>query len=72
MPHVDRPNMIGQMATILGKAKININGMQVGNTTESGTNIMAVAVSEDIPKDIMVQLSGIEGILGVKLIHCED
>ena len=64
--------MIGQMATILGKAKININGMQVGNTTESGTNIMAVAVSEDIPKDIMVQLSGIEGILGVKLIHCED
>ena len=72
VPHVDRPNMIGQMATILGKAKININGMQVGNTTESGTNIMAVAVSEDIPKDIMVQLSGIEGILGVKLIHCED
>lgn len=64
--------MIGQIATILGKAQININGMQVGNTTESGTNIMAVAVSEDIPKDIMVQLSGIEGILGVKLIHCED
>lgn len=71
VPHVDQPNMIGQIATILGKAQININGMQVGNTTESGTNIMAVAVSEDIPNDILLQISGIEGILDVKLIHCE-
>ena len=72
VPHVDQPNMIGQIATILGKAQININGMQVGNTTESGTNIMAVAVSEDIPNDILLQISGIEGILDVKLIHCEE
>ena len=70
-PHVDQPNMIGQMATILGKAGININGMQVGSTTKSGTNIMAIAVGDDIPNDIMLQLSGIEGILDVKLIHCE-
>lgn len=72
VPHVDQPNMIGQIATILGKAKININGMQVGNTTESGTNIMAVAVNDDIPNDILLQISGIEGILDVKLIHCEE
>ena len=71
VPHVDQPNMIGQIATILGKAQININGMQVGNTTESGTNIMAVAVNDDIPNDILLQISGIEGILDVKLIHCE-
>ncbi len=71
VPHVDQPNMIGQMATILGKAGININGMQVGSTTESGTNIMAIAVGDDIPNDVMLQLSGIQGILDVKLIHCE-
>ena len=71
VPHVDQPNMIGQIATILGKAGININGMQVGNTTDAGTNIMAVAVSEDIPNDILLQISGIQGILDVKLIHCE-
>lgn len=71
VPHVDQPNMIGQIATILGKAQININGMQVGNTTESGTNIMAVAVNDDIPNDILLQISGIEGIFDVKLIHCE-
>ncbi len=71
VPHIDQPNMIGQIATILGKANININGMQVGATTESGTNIMAVAVTNDIPNDVILQLSGIEGILEVKLIHCE-
>ncbi|MBR2627191.1 MAG: phosphoglycerate dehydrogenase [Peptococcaceae bacterium] len=70
-PHIDQPNMIGQMATILGKAGININGMQVGKITQSNTNIMAIAVGDDIPNDIMLQLSGIEGILDVKLIHCE-
>lgn len=70
-PHTDKPNMIGQIATILGNAGININGMQVGSTPVKGTNIMAIAVGNDIPNDIMLQLRGIEGILDVKLINCE-
>lgn len=69
-PHIDKPNMIGQMATILGKAGININSMQVGKTSESDTNIMAIAVGDDIPGDIMLQLRGIDGILDVRLINC--
>lgn len=71
-PHIDQPNMIGQMATILGNSKININGMHVGKTTKSGTNIMAIAVDEDIPNDIILQLSGVDGIFDVKLIHCGE
>lgn len=63
--------MIGQMATILGSADININGMQVGSTPKSDTNIMAIAVGDDIPNDIMLQLRGVEGIIDVKLINCE-
>lgn len=70
-PHVDKPNMIGQIATILGKAGINIASMQVGKTTEEGLNIMVIAVATDIPNDIMLQIKGIEGIQDVKLIHCE-
>ena len=27
VPHIDQPNMIGQMATILGKANINIGAL---------------------------------------------
>ena len=62
---------IQQMATILGSAGININGMQVGSTPKSDTNIMAIAVGDDIPNDIMLQLRGVEGIIDVKLINCE-
>lgn len=70
-PHVDKPNMIGQIATVLGSAGININGMQVGSTAIEGTNLMAIATGGDIPNDIMLKLRGIEGIIDVKLINCE-
>ncbi len=70
-PHIDQPNMIGQIAGILGRAGININGMQVGRTTEEGTNIMAVAVSTDIPNDVLVALRSINGILDLRVINCE-
>lgn len=71
IPHYNRPNMIGQISTILGQAGINITGMQVGKTTDNDTNIMAVAVKEDIPNDIMVKLRAIEGIVEIKLINCQ-
>ena len=69
-PHDDKPNMIGQIAGILGKAGININGMQVGRWAKEGTNIMAVAVSTDIPNDVILALRGIDGILGLRVINC--
>ena len=70
-PHIDQPNMIGQISTILGEARINITGMQVGNMTQKGTNIMAIAVADDIPGNVMLKLKAIDGILDMKLIHCE-
>jgi D-3-phosphoglycerate dehydrogenase / 2-oxoglutarate reductase len=69
-PHVDQPNMIGQISTILGQAGINITGMQVGKTTTTGTNIMAIAVRDDIPNDVMLKLKAIGGILDMNLINC--
>ena len=70
-PHMDKPGMIGQIATILGEAEININGMQVGQTTTEGTNIMAVAIEKDIPNDAMLKLKAISGILDIRVINCE-
>ena len=69
--HHNVPNMIGQISTILGQAHINIMGMQVGRMTTTGNNIMAIAVQDDIPNDIMVKLRSINGILDIKLIHCD-
>lgn len=71
-PHINQPNMIGQIATILGRAGINIQGMQVGEMRHNKeNNIMAIAVSSDMPNDILLQIRAIPGILGVRLIHCE-
>ena len=71
IPHRNQPNMIGQIATILGQAGINITGMQVGETAGSEESIMALAVKEDIPSDILLKLRGIDGLLDIKVIHCE-
>lgn len=70
-PHIDKPNMIGQIAGILGKAGVNINGMQVGRTTQKGTNIMAVAIGNDLPNDVLLALRNIDGILDLSVINCE-
>lgn len=70
-PHADRPNMIGQIAGVLGQAGININGMQVGRTPQEGTNIMAVALDADLPNDVLLALRAIDGILDLKVINCE-
>ncbi|MBQ0067823.1 MAG: phosphoglycerate dehydrogenase [Phascolarctobacterium sp.] len=71
-PHIDKPNMIGQIATLLGKAGININGMQVGSTPKADTNIMAIAVGKEIWVDILKQIRAIDGIIDVKMIQCEE
>jgi D-3-phosphoglycerate dehydrogenase len=63
--------MIGQVASVLGKEHININGMQVGAGKEEGTNVMAVAVDKDIPSAVIPALMNIDGIHDVKVIHCE-
>lgn len=70
-PHKDQPNMIGQISTILGQAGINIDSMQVGRTKDTGASMMAIAVKDDIPNDIMLKLKSINGIISMKLIHCE-
>lgn len=70
-PHIDRPGMIGQIAGVLGKANININGMQVGRGDKPGTNIMSIAIDNDIPGDVMLALKAIDGILDLRVINCE-
>lgn len=71
-PHENKPGMIGQMAGILGKAGVNINGMQVGASKDKNTNIMAVAIDKDIPSAILPVLANIDGIHGITVIHCES
>jgi D-3-phosphoglycerate dehydrogenase len=68
-PHINRPGIIGKVGTLMGEHGINISGMQVGKTEVSGTNIMVLAVDNDIPADILAKVTAIDGIFGAKLIN---
>ena len=68
-PHTDKPGIIGKVCTILGDQNINIASMQVGSTTTAGTNIMAIAVDQDVPTPLMMKIKAIDGILGTQLVN---
>lgn len=68
-PHADKPGMIGQVGTVLGKHGVNIAGMQVGRTGTAGTNIMVVAVDSGIPGPVLLEIKAIEGIIDAKAVN---
>ena len=68
-PHTNRPGIIGKVGTMMGEYGINISGMQVGKTDISGTNIMVLAIDNDIPADVLEKVTAIDGIYGAKLIN---
>ncbi|MDI6654891.1 MAG: NAD(P)-dependent oxidoreductase, partial [Candidatus Hydrothermarchaeota archaeon] len=60
--HEDRPGMIGKVALSLGKQKINIATMQVGRKEIGGTQLMAITVDQQVPKEVLRTISKIGGV----------
>ncbi|NLM37142.1 MAG: phosphoglycerate dehydrogenase [Firmicutes bacterium] len=61
-PHQDKPGIIGQVGTILGRAGINIAYMQVGRKEVGGKAIMVLTVDHEIPAAVLAQIKQVEGI----------
>ena len=68
-PHINRPGVIGKVGSIMGAADINISGMQVGKTEESGKNLMVLSVDNDIPAEVLAQVKEVDGIFDAKLVN---
>ena len=68
-PHINRPGVIGTVGSIMGAAKINISGMQVGKTDVEGTNIMVLTIDNDVTADVLRQVTAIDGIFDAKLVN---
>jgi D-3-phosphoglycerate dehydrogenase len=64
----DRPGVIGKVATILGGNEINIAGFSLSRHT-GGNEIAFVAVDNPIPKDVLEQIRGIDGMIEAKVIE---
>jgi D-3-phosphoglycerate dehydrogenase len=51
--YADRPGIIGKVGTLLGKAGINIAGMQVGRREAGGEALMSLTVDSTIPGPVL-------------------
>ncbi|MFC1517172.1 phosphoglycerate dehydrogenase [Candidatus Margulisiibacteriota bacterium] len=61
-PNEDKPGIVGEVGTFLGKNKINIAGMEVGRAKEGGDAIMLINVDSDISTELLAKISKIKGI----------
>jgi D-3-phosphoglycerate dehydrogenase / 2-oxoglutarate reductase len=54
--YADRPGMVGTVGGILGKAEVNIAGMQVARDTKGGHALVALSVDSAIPADVLEEI----------------
>ena len=64
--HLDKPGVIGRASTILGKAQINIAGMQVGRIRQGEEAIMVLNVDSEVPPKVMEEIRKKVGIFTAK------
>ena len=53
----DRPGMVGTVGGILGKAEVNIAGMQVARDTKGGHALVALSVDSVIPTEVLDEIA---------------
>jgi len=64
--HIDKPGVIGQVASILGEVDVNIAGMQVGRNRPGEEAIMVLNVDSGVPPEAMEKIRSIDGIRTAK------
>jgi D-3-phosphoglycerate dehydrogenase len=56
MFYPDKPGMVGKFGTILGRAGINIAGMDVGRKEKRGRACIALSVDDPVPLDVVNEI----------------
>ena len=64
----DKPGIIGQIGSILGKNSINIASMTFGRERPGGRAISVLNVDSVVPQDVLAQIKSAKNILDAKLI----
>jgi D-3-phosphoglycerate dehydrogenase len=65
---MDRPGIIGRVATILGENKINIAGFGLSRQV-SGVEIAFVSVDDMIDNDVLAKIQAIDGMIEASVIQ---
>jgi len=64
----DRPGIIGNLGTLLGKHNINIAGMTFGREKPQGMAISVLNVDSPVPLEVLEKIKKLDHILSVKTI----
>lgn len=67
--NIDRPGMIGQVGTILGRDEINISFMQVGRDHPRGEAVMAIGLDDVPPEGLIEEIVSLPDISGAQLVR---
>lgn len=66
--YADKPGIVGAVGNALGKAQINIAGMQVGRNHQGGEALMAITVDSSIPAEILAAVQAETGANTVRTV----
>ncbi len=64
----DVPGMIGHVGSLLGRADVNINHIDVGQSAEGVGAVMALVAQEAVPEAVQNELRAVDGIVSVHAI----
>lgn len=64
----DKPGLIGDLGTLLGKAKVNIAGMTNGRDKPGGTAITVLNIDQPLAPKVLDQIKRVKHVIDAKLI----
>lgn len=69
MKNEDKPGVIGEIGTILGKARVNIARWELGRVQEGGNAIAAIQIDTPVPEDVLARIRAAQHILDVQVVR---
>jgi len=71
VPHVNKPMMIAQVATVIGQDGINVNRMQVAQKSGLNDNesIMIISTCTRVPAETLEKVKAIDGVINAQYVN---
>jgi D-3-phosphoglycerate dehydrogenase len=66
--NIDTPGTIGAIGTCLGRHRINISMMDVGQVLERGQNIIFLQTDIPVPKEVVQELLAMDNVNVVQTV----
>jgi D-3-phosphoglycerate dehydrogenase / 2-oxoglutarate reductase len=70
--YVDRPGVVGRIGTILGRAGVNIAGMQVSRRSAGGEALMTITVDSPAPPELLHEAADEIGATSSSAVDLRD